>query len=132
MNTNVRLEGRCGLRGARKVNQDDIYLDARAVFLIEHLRLPARMQRFYIRAVEIALEHLEDNSPGRCARSGWIDMLFAAMERRVERSPHGGREDFKVTELLHAADKAILDEVTRSQICGRSPRYYRLLLVRAT
>jgi len=84
-----------GLRGARKVNQDDVYLDARAVFLIEHLRLPARMQRFYIRAIEIALEHLEDNSPGRCTRSGWIDMLFAAMERRVERSPHGGREDLR-------------------------------------
>jgi hypothetical protein len=84
-----------GLRGAGTAKEDDGYLDARAVFLIEHLRQPARMQRFYIRAVDLALEHLEDNSPGRCTRSGWIDMLFVAMERCVERSPHGGSEDLR-------------------------------------
>jgi hypothetical protein len=59
------------------VNEDDLYLDARAVLLIEHLRQPGKTQRFCIRAVETALEHLEDNSPGRCTRSGWVDMLFA-------------------------------------------------------
>jgi len=72
------------------VNEDDLHADARAVFLIEYLRQPARMQRFYIRAVDLTLEHLENNSPGRCTRSGWIDMLFAAIERRVEGSPQGG------------------------------------------
>jgi hypothetical protein len=77
------------------VNQDDLYLDARAVFLIEHLRQSRKAQRFYVRAVETALEHLEDNSPGRCTRNGWVDMLFAAMERRVERSPRGGPEDLR-------------------------------------
>jgi hypothetical protein len=77
------------------VNDDDLYLDARAIFLIEYLRQPARMQRFYVRAVELALEHLEEDSPGRCTRSGWIDMLFAAIERRVERSPRGGSEDLR-------------------------------------
>ena len=83
------------MSGARTMNEDDVYLNARAVFLIEHLRHPGKMQRFYIRSVEIALEHLEDNSPGRCTRSGWVDMLFAAMERRVECSPHGGPEDLR-------------------------------------
>jgi hypothetical protein len=73
----------------------DLYLDARAVFLIEHLRQPGKTQRFCIRAVETALEHLEDNWPGRCTRSGWVDMLFAGMERRVERSPHGGPENLR-------------------------------------
>ncbi len=73
----------------------DVYLDARAVFLIEYLRQPGKMERFYIRALEAALERLEGNSPGRCTRSGWVDMLFAAMERRVERSPHGGPEDLR-------------------------------------
>jgi hypothetical protein len=52
------------------VNEDDVYLDARAVFLIAYLRHPGKKQRFYIRAVETALERLEHNSPGRCTRSG--------------------------------------------------------------
>ena len=77
------------------MNEDDVYLDARAAFLIEYLRQPGKMERFYIRAVETALERLEDNSAGRCTRSGWVDMLFAAMERRVERSPHGDPEDLR-------------------------------------
>jgi hypothetical protein len=77
------------------VTPDDVYLDARAVFLIEHLRHPGKTRRFYVGAVETALDHLEDNSPGRCTRSGWVDMLFAAIERRVERSPHGGPEDLR-------------------------------------
>jgi hypothetical protein len=29
------------------VNEDDVYLDARAVFLIEYLRQPRKTQRFY-------------------------------------------------------------------------------------
>ncbi len=77
------------------MNEDDVYLDARAVFLIAYLRHPGKKQRFYIRAVETALERLEHNSPGRCTRSGWVDMLFAAMERRLERSPNGGSEDLR-------------------------------------
>jgi hypothetical protein len=77
------------------VNEDDLYLDARAAFLIEHLRQPGKTQRFCIRAVETALDRLEDNSPRRCTRSGWVDMLFAAIERRVERSPYGGPEDLR-------------------------------------
>jgi hypothetical protein len=80
------------MSGASNVNKDDADLDARAAFLIEHLRQPGRMQRFYIRSVEIALEHLEGNSPARCTRSGWADMLFAAMERRVERSAQDLRD----------------------------------------
>jgi hypothetical protein len=99
------------------VNEDDVNLDARAAFLIEHLRHPGKMQRFYIRAVEIALEHLEDSSPGRCTRSGWVDMLFAAMERRVERSPRGGREDLRdwwVTEG-RAAMRAHVERVRASK-----------------
>src|SRR4029453_5804368 len=83
------------MSGARTMDEDHVYLNARAVFLIEHLRHPGKMQRFYIRSVEIALEHLEDNSPGRCTRSGWGDMLFAAMERRGEGSPHGGPRDWR-------------------------------------
>ena len=77
------------------MNEQDVYLDARAVFLIEYLRQPGKTRSFHVRAVETALEHLGDNSPGRCTRSGWVDMLFAAMERRVERSPHGGPEDLR-------------------------------------
>ena len=77
------------------MNEDDAHIDARAVFLIEYLRQPRRPQRFYIGAVETALDHLDDNLPGRCTRSGWIDMLFAAMERCVERSPRGGPEDLR-------------------------------------
>jgi hypothetical protein len=77
------------------VSENEVYLDAQAVFLIEYLRQPARMGRFYIRAVEIVLDRLEENSPERCTRRGWIDMLFAAMERRVERSPHGDPEDLR-------------------------------------
>ena len=77
------------------MREEEVYLDARAVFLIEYLRQPARMQRFYIRAVEISLDHLEENSPGRCTRRGWIDMLFAAMERRVERSAPDSGEDLR-------------------------------------
>lgn len=77
------------------MNEDDVYLDARAVLLIAYLRQPRKTQNFYKRAVETALERLEDNSPGRCTRSGWVDMLFATMERRVERSPHSGPEDLR-------------------------------------
>ena len=77
------------------MSDDDVYLDARAVFLIECLRQPRKTRRFYTGAVETALEHLEENSPGRCTRSGWIDMLFAAMERRVERSPRGAPENLR-------------------------------------
>jgi hypothetical protein len=39
------------------VSEDDVYLDARAVFLIEYLRQPRKPQRFYLGAVETALEH---------------------------------------------------------------------------
>jgi hypothetical protein len=81
--------------GPRAMSEHDAYLDARAVFLIEHLRQPGKTRRYYLCAVESALENLEDNSPGRCTRSGWVDMLFAAMERRVERSLHGGGEDLR-------------------------------------
>jgi|SRR5882672_4390125 len=77
------------------MSEHDAYLDARAVFLIEHLRQPGKTRRYYLCAVESVLEHLEDNSPGRCTRSGWVDMLYAAMERRVERSPHCGPENLR-------------------------------------
>jgi hypothetical protein len=77
------------------MNEDDAYLDARAVFLIEYLKQPRKTRRFYIGAVETALDHLEENSPGRCTRRGWVDMLFSAMERRVERSPRGGPENLR-------------------------------------
>jgi hypothetical protein len=80
---------------AKTVNEDDVYLDARAVFLIEHLRHLGKTRRFYVGVVETALDHLEENSPGRCTRRGWIDLLFAAMARRVECSPHGGPEDLR-------------------------------------
>jgi hypothetical protein len=84
-----------GRVGAKIVTADDVYLDTRAVFLIECLRQPGKTRRFYTGAVETALEHLEENSPGRCTRRGWIDMLFAAMERRVERGPHSGPDDLR-------------------------------------
>lgn len=77
------------------MSENEVYLDAQAVFLIEYLRQPARMGRFYIRAVEIVLDRLEENSPERCTRRGWIDMLFAAMERRVERIPRTGLENLR-------------------------------------
>lgn len=77
------------------MSEHDAYLDARAVFLIEHLRELGKTRRYYLCAVESALEHLEDNSPGRCTRSGWVEMLYAAMDRRVEHSPHGGPEDLR-------------------------------------
>jgi hypothetical protein len=98
------------------VNEDDVYLDARAVFLIEYLRQPRKTQRFYIRAVETALERLEDNSPACCTRSGWVDMLFAAMERRVECSPHGGPEDLRDwwTSVGRAAMRAHVERVRAS------------------
>ena len=101
------------------MNDDDSYLDARAVFVIEHLRQPARMQRFYIRAVEVALEHLEDNSPGRCTRSGWVDMLFVAMERRVERSPRGGPEDLR--DWWASAGRAAMREHVERVRAGSKP-----------
>jgi hypothetical protein len=77
------------------VSENEVYLEAQAVFLIEHLRQPARMGRFYIRAVEIVLDRLEENSPGRCTRRGWIDMVFAAMERRIERSARSDPEKLR-------------------------------------
>ncbi len=75
------------------MNAHDANLEARAIFVIEHLRQPGKTRRYYLCAVEMALEHLEDSSPGRCTRNGWVEMLFAAMERSVERSPHGGPEN---------------------------------------
>jgi hypothetical protein len=77
------------------MSEHDSHLDARAVFLIEHLRQPGKTRRYYLCAVESALEHLEDNSPGRCTRSGWVDMLYVAMERLVERSPRLGPENLR-------------------------------------
>ena len=77
------------------MSEHDADLDARAVFVIEHLRQPGKTRRYYLCAVEAALEHLEDNSPRRCTRSGWVDMLFAAMKRRVERSANGDPEDLR-------------------------------------
>jgi len=77
------------------MSEHDAYLDARAVFLIEHLRQPGKTRLYCLCAVESVLEHLEDNSPGRCTRSGWVEMLFAAIERRVERSAYGGPEDLR-------------------------------------
>jgi hypothetical protein len=53
------------------------------------------MGRLYIRAVEIVLDRLEENSPGRCTRRGWIDMVFAAMERRIERSARSDSEKLR-------------------------------------
>src|SRR4029077_339904 len=48
-----------------------------------------------IRAVEIVLDRLEENSRGRCTRRGWIDMVFAAMERRIERSARSDSEKLR-------------------------------------
>lgn len=77
------------------MNDDDAYLDARAVFLIAYLRQPGKTQNFYKRAVATALERLEHNSPGRYTRNGWMEVLFAAMERDVEGSPYGGPQDIR-------------------------------------
>jgi hypothetical protein len=65
------------------------------LFLIADLCLKGKTQNFYKRAVETALERLEHISPGRYTRSGWMDPLFAAMEREVERRSHGGPQDIR-------------------------------------
>jgi len=73
--------------------EDDVYLDARAVMLLAYLRRPGQTQDYYRRAVESTLLFLERRSPSRFTRSGWINKLFAAMERRIENGPRDGPQD---------------------------------------
>jgi len=75
------------------MSEDDVQLNAHAVMLLTHLRRPGQTQDYYRDAVESALYRLERTLPGRFTRSGWVDVLFAAMERRVENGPRGGRQD---------------------------------------
>jgi hypothetical protein len=50
------------------------------------------MQRFYIPSVEIALEYFEENCRPVVHAAGGPAWLFAAMERRVERSAQDVRD----------------------------------------
>jgi hypothetical protein len=78
------------------------------------------MGRFYARAVEIVLDRLEENSPGRCTRSGWIDMVFAAMERRVEGSARRGAE--KLLDWWASEGRAVMRaHVERVRAEGKPP-----------
>jgi hypothetical protein len=77
------------------VTPDEAQLHARAMMLIAHLQRKGQTQGYYKRRVESALESLERNSPGRYTRNGWMEVLFATMEREVKRRPHGGPQDVR-------------------------------------
>jgi hypothetical protein len=72
-----------------------IYLDGVAAMLLAKLRLPGRTESAHRLDVDVALYRLGRHALPRLTRAKHVAELFAAMERRVERSPHGGPQDLR-------------------------------------
>lgn len=74
---------------------NEAHLKATALMLLAKFQHPTKTSSYREQAVEEALDHLEEHSPGRCTPGGWMDLLFTAMEREIESRPHGGPLDIR-------------------------------------
>lgn len=77
------------------LSPDDAHLKTWALVLIGQFQLSGHTVAYRERAIEEALQNLEGSWPGRCTRSGWMDLLFAAMECEVKYRAEGTPLDIR-------------------------------------